>query len=240
MKSFCGLSSETLEEINTQFSQLFIDLGILRPPLKVDHTTCYFLCRHKFGLAYLLREILEEEEESLNLSSAVWKEFKYLHCHFKGQLNPDFSSELASYFQMVPSTILASSRSQLVTTTVKLIKWIVISLDDNEVSESITKSGSFECWLFQFYTFHEDGKLLSGFRGKSCDPYSNNLAIYLNRDTFSAVTQETGLVYIMMLPHGSYFLIHLSGQSDRNAFSHSYPRNDAPSSTWGKRVVKIQ
>jgi len=79
---------------------------------------------------------------------------------------------------------------KLLPETFSVLKRLVLELSDQEVHEEFSKSSTFPDWIRQYYSYVEDGSMISGFRGKSLS--GNGDAIFLNQNSFWAVINTIG------------------------------------------------
>jgi len=100
---------------------------------------------------------------------------------------------LSEYFKLVPSIFKIEDKLRLPSATKQVIKSIVCQFSDSEVLQCFAKSPTFSEWIKQYYTFHETGQLLSGFRGQSLE--ADCLAIFLHKDQFEAIARKYGLTH---------------------------------------------
>lgn len=91
--------------------------------------------------ANLFSTVWEEAEHSApealtiaqDLCISLWKELRLLNAKHK-ELHDTLRGLLDQYFTEVPSTFLASAKAKLVPESIQLIRCIVTSLTDEEVS----------------------------------------------------------------------------------------------------------
>jgi len=57
-------------------------------------------------------------------------------------------------------------------------------MTDSEVESSFCKSSSLKEFRRQYFTFHEDGKVLSGFRGVSLSHTSDAMSVFISKDSY--------------------------------------------------------
>eukprot|EP01127_Copromyxa_protea_P016705 TRINITY_DN5006_c0_g1_i2.p1 TRINITY_DN5006_c0_g1~~TRINITY_DN5006_c0_g1_i2.p1 ORF type:complete len:313 (+),score=47.80 TRINITY_DN5006_c0_g1_i2:240-1178(+) len=143
----------------------------------------------------------------------------------KESLCPSLKQILESYFVEIPSTFLATVKPKLLPETVKVIKLMANSLTDDEAQQDFSRSSDLTEWLQLYYTYHEDGGIISGFRGVSLEQNSSSSrAVFFNKASFRNDVEQLGMKkaksgHIHLVIHE---LMHLQSYMAKGAITWDY------------------
>jgi hypothetical protein len=134
---------------------------------------------------------LPDKESRQEQCGEVWTQFNAIRKSKHLLEYEELEGIIEAYFISIPSIFSVINKEKLEGETIKLISKIIVELDNEKVALGLKKFPNFVEWMTQYYLYHEDNSLISGFRGSSLHDHSK-FAIFIHKDQWQLQVNSFG------------------------------------------------